>query len=211
MAAFSFTVFLDQCKDRVEAEPDHDWKAHDLTVLNRWREHAFANGAWDLIHKAATQSGGGGLWPGDFVEFVLTQARVQKRLVEEVVPQSAHFERKRIAEAEKEWRASRNGIGATAAGIKRDAAIQHRFDRIRVLGRQSNPRKRLILLCRELFIANCGQPLDEVTEMLVFVIFGSEAGGNEVRDALKASTRSGRTPKTKNSRRVSHRDWMHRA
>jgi hypothetical protein len=199
MTAFPFKAFLDKCQNTTLAEPDHEWKTFDLGIIGRWQDHAFADGAWEMIEKAATRDGRKPLWPGDLVEWIIEQARIQKRLVEEVVPKSSEIERKVISAAEKDWRTSRDGIGGAWAGTRRDFAQQHRANRIRILGRQPNPRKRFIRLCRELFIANCGQPLDEVIEMLVYVVSGHETKDNEVRDALKASTRAGRTPKLRNS------------
>jgi hypothetical protein len=68
---------------------------------------------------------------------------------------------------------------------------------MRVLGRQPNARKYLIQQCRQLFLQNCKQPLDLVTEMLVYAVTGIETGPNEVRDALKPTTRTGRDTRRK--------------
>ncbi|MGY8660939.1 hypothetical protein Q3C01_01055 [Bradyrhizobium sp. UFLA05-109] len=196
----SFTMVLANCRQQVSAEAQHEWKSFDLAVVDRWREHAFVDGAWQAIERASSRVSDKALEPTGLIEWVLEQARLQKRLVDEVIPLSGPLEKRAIAAAEKEWRATRGKRGGISAGAKRDLALHHRENRIRLLGRQPNPRKRFILLCREMFIANCGQPLDDVTEMLVFVVFGVAAGSNEVRDALKPSTRLGRTPKPKNSR-----------
>jgi hypothetical protein len=88
-----------------------------------------------------------------------------------------------VSIAEREWRKTRNAVGGESAGRKRDLALGHRTNRVRILGRQPNPRKRFIKLCRDLFLANCGQPLDAVIEMLVYIVSGHEAKDNEVRDA----------------------------
>lgn len=193
----SFVDILDQCRQILLQEPDTDWKSFDLDLINRWRNHHNAERAWALIDEAAIKSGGASLEAGEFVEWTISQARLQKRLSDEIIPQSDSLEKKAVATSEREWRASRNGIGAAAAGRKRDLAHLHRENRMRVLGRQPNPRKRFILLCRELFIANCGQPLDQVTETLYEVVFGEEPKPTEIRDALKSTTRAGRTPSTK--------------
>ena len=202
MPGGSFKSHLDHCRKTVLEEPDSSWKSFDLAVLDRWRDDSRANTAWKTIQKAALRGDDKPLWPGDLVEWVIDQARQQKRLTEDVIPQSADLEKRVLSEAEKNWRASRTGDGELAflAGLQSRAAHGHRADRQRVLGRQPNPRKLFIKGCRDLLIANCGQPLDEVIELLVFVATGVEARDNEVRDALKATTRSGRTLTKKNSR-----------
>jgi hypothetical protein len=193
----SFQGVLTDCRKRILAEPDGEWKTFELTVIDRWQRHAFANDAWETIDTAARRDSNKALWPGDLVEWVLDQARLFQRITDEIIPKSEVIEKKVIAAAEREWRATRASLGATSAGMKRDLAHEHRGNRIRVLGRQPNPRKRFILLCRDLFLMNCDQPLDSVTEMLVFVVFGSEPGNNEVRDALKPTTRRGRDTQRK--------------
>jgi hypothetical protein len=197
MGELSFKSRLDDFKKIVAAENDDGWKAFDLAVLDRWQEHAFVNDGWTAIQKAATRDGERPLWPGDLVEWVIDRAREQKRLVEDVVPKSAALERKVILESEKNWREARKGNGdlALLAGVRSRAAQQHKVERLRVLGRQPNPRKMFILSCRQFLLINCGQPLDAVVEMLLFVVSGIGAKDNEVRDALKASTREGRDTK----------------
>jgi hypothetical protein len=182
------------------AEPDSATRQLELTVLDRWKTHDDVNRAWERIRQAATKGGKQPLSAEDFIAWVLEQAKINRRIVDDVIPESPDLERKMIANAEREWRKTRTGLGATAAGIKRDRAHQLRLDRTRILGRQPNPRKRFIRLCYELFTANCGQPLDQVTELLLLVVFGTPAGDNEVRDALKASTRDGRAQGSKNRR-----------
>ena len=200
MTQVPFKMILTELRKQVLAEPDHEWKTFDLAVIDRWQEHGFADAAWQAIEKASLRASNKSLEPGGLVEWIIDQARLHKRLVDEVIPRSEELEKRAIAAAEKQWRATRGSAGGICAGAKRDLALHHRQNRIAVLGRQPNPRKKFILLCRELFLANCGQPLDDVTEMLVFVVFGTAAGDNEVRDALKPSTRHGRTPGNKNSR-----------
>lgn len=200
LANITFKHVIDHCRAQVLAEPESKIQQFELTVLDRWKNHIDVNDAWERIRKAATKDGKQPLSAEDFVAWVLEEAKAYDRIVKDVIPQSPALERRVIAKAEREWRASRNATGATSAGFKRDLAIEHRSARLRILGRQQNARKHFIRKCHELFVANCSQPLDQVTEVLVFVVFGNAAGDNEVRDALKASTRSGRTPKSKNSR-----------
>lgn len=202
MAAQSFKSHLDHCRKLVQQEPSNAWTAFDLAVLDRWQDHDNANAAWEAIQKAAVRGGNKPLWPGDLVEWVIERAHEQKRIVGDIVPESTALENRVLSEAEKNWRRSRKGDGdlALLAGLQSRAALEHRANRQRVLGRQPNPRKLLIRACRDLLIMNCGQPLDEVIEMLVFVATGVEPKDNEVRDALKATTRRGRTPEAKNSR-----------
>lgn len=187
-----FGAVLDHCRKTVLSEPDNEWKSFDLKIIDRWRKHHEVERAWETINRAVTRDGAASLPAEDFVAWVLEQARLQQRLADDVIPNSPDLEKKMIAAAEREWRASRNGIGAAAAGAKRDLAQLHRADRIRILGRQPNPRKRFILLCRDLFMTNCGQPLDQVTETLFELVFDEEPKPNEVRDALKATKRAAR-------------------
>jgi hypothetical protein len=119
-----------------------------------------------------------------------------------VIPQSANLETRAIAAAEKEWRGRRrqgNTNLAWTAAAKDTMARQLRADRTRVLGRQPKqaPQKRFIKLCREMFINNCGQPLEQVIEILASVVVGHELKPNAVRDALKPTTRKGRDTRRK--------------
>jgi hypothetical protein len=198
LANVTFKHVIDHCRAQVLAEPDSKIRQLELTVLDRWKKHGDINGAWERIEKAAIKDGKKSLPAEDFIAWVLDQARVYNSIVvEEVIPQSPALERRAIAWAEREWRKTRNAVGAESAGRIRDLALRHRANRVRILGRQPNPRKVFINLCRDLFLENCGQSLDAVIETLVYVVFGREPKNNEVRDALKPTTRKGRHSRQK--------------
>jgi hypothetical protein len=193
----TFKAQLAECRKIVAEEPDDGWRDFTLKVLDDWRDEPDVEKAWDTISRAATSGGREPLSPFPLIEWVIEQAIVHKRLTDEVIPESASLENRSITAAEKDWRAVRqsgNTDLAWAAAAKTTIARQHRADRIRVLGRQPKmaPQKRFIKLCREMFIENCGQPLEQVSEMLTSVVVGHDLKKNAIRDALKSTTRKGR-------------------
>ncbi|MDH2400792.1 hypothetical protein QCM77_12685 [Bradyrhizobium sp. SSUT18] len=190
----SFRDQLSHVRRQVASEEQTEKRVFELAVIDRWSEHAAANEAWEAIDRAATSDGSPYLEPVDLIAWVLEKGWEHHRLVTEIVPQSKALEDRAVSQAEKNWRTARNGDPnfGILAGIQNKLARNQAAMRLRVLGRQPNPRKLFILACRELFIANCGQPLDQVTEILLFAVSGAEPKTNEVRDALKASTRAGR-------------------
>lgn len=190
----TFKTQLAECRTFAAAAPDDGWRDFTLEVLDRWQEEPDVDKAWETVLKAAISGGRQPLPPLPLIEWVIDQAIVYKRLCDDVVPKSEHFENRAIAAAEKEWR---HGTDLRRAASLKERAQQHRADRIRVLGRQPKlaPQKRFIKLCREMLISNCGQPLDQVIEMLTSIVVGHELKPNAVRDALKASTREGRDTK----------------
>jgi hypothetical protein len=125
MAVVTFKAQLAECRKIVAEEPDDGWRDFTLQLLDRWRRDARANTTWETIEKTSMRGEQKPLWPGDLVEWVIDRAREQKRLVEEVVPQSAHREKRVLSEAEKNWRASRKGDGdlALLAGLQSRAAL----------------------------------------------------------------------------------------
>jgi hypothetical protein len=196
MTAVTFKAQLAECKAFVAKEPDDGWQSFTLELLDRWQEEPDVNKAWEAILKAATSDGLKPLSPLPLIEWVIEQAIIYKRLSDDVIPKSENLENRAIAAAEKEWR---HGTDFAWAAASKERARQNRANRIRVLGRQPKlaPQKRFIKLCREMLINNCGQPLEQVNEMLTSVVVGHELKPNAVRDALKATTRKGRDTKRK--------------
>ncbi len=197
MPAVTFKTQLAACRKIVAEEPDDGWRDFTLQVIDRWRDEPDVDKAWQTILRAATSGGRKPLSPLPLIEWVIEQAIVHKRLCDDVIPKSESLENRAIAAGEKDWRAARrqgNVDLVGAAAVKTTMALQHRGDRIRVLGRQPKlaPQKRFIKLCREMFVSTCGQPLERVVEMLASVVVGHELKPNAVRDALKSTTRKGR-------------------
>jgi hypothetical protein len=190
----TFRDQLAHVRRQVANEPDTQRRNFELTIIDRWSKHPAANEAWVAINRAATSDGRPPLEPVDFVAWVLQKGWEHYRLTTDVVPKSKAREEHVISQAEKNWRIAREGDAdlGVVAGIQNKLARVHGATRLRVLGRQPNPRKLFIQSCRELFIANCDQPLDQITELFLFVVSGIEAKANEVRDAVKLSTRAGR-------------------
>jgi hypothetical protein len=195
-------TFCDQLahvRRQVANEPDTPRRNFEISIIDRWSKHLSANEAWNTIDQAATSDGNHSLEPVEFVAWVLQKGWEHHRLANDVIPKSKALEERVISEAERNWRAARQrdfDLGFVA-GIQNKLARDYRTKRLRVLGRQPNDRKIFIQACRKLFITNFAKPLDQVTELLVFVVFGTEAKANEVRDALKPSTRAGRRPRKK--------------
>ncbi|MEO6842212.1 MAG: hypothetical protein ABI192_15790 [Bradyrhizobium sp.] len=189
-----FKAKLAECRSFAASEPDDGWRDLVLAVLDRWQAEPDVDKAWDTILRAATSGGREALSPIPLIEWAIDQAILYKRLCNEVVPKSDNLEKRAISAAEKEWK---HGTNLEWAAATKKSAQQHRSDRIRILGRQPRlaPQKRLINLCREMLVEKCGQPLDQVNELLTSVIVGQEIKPNAIRDALKPSTRAGRDTK----------------
>jgi hypothetical protein len=187
----------------VEGEEDDGWKALTIRVLDDWRDHGAVEDNWKTIQNAVTQRAAPEekaliatgrrepLSPLPLIDWVIDQAIVYKRLCDDVIPKSENLENRAIAAAEKEWR---HGTDLSRAAGLKETARQNRAYRVRLLGRQPKmaPQKRFIRLCREMLMNTCGQPLDQVNEMLTSVVVGHALNANAIRDALKATTRKGR-------------------
>lgn len=115
----SFVDILDQCRQILLQEPDTDWKSFDLDLINRWRNHHNAERAWALIDEAAIKSGGASLEAGEFVEWTISQARLQSACLTKSFP-SPTASKKKLSRHRKE-----NGeLRATAsAPRRRDANV----------------------------------------------------------------------------------------
>jgi hypothetical protein len=180
--------------------PDDGWRDFTLEVLDRWRDEPDVDKAWEEIQKTASSSGCEPPPPFPFIEWVIGEAKIYKRVTCEIIPKSENLENRAIAAAERDWRSRRqpgNADLALTAAAKDKMARDYREKRIRLLGRQPKgvPQKRFIKLCREMFVNNCGQPLEKVIELLTTVVVGHELKPNAVRDALKPTTREGRDTK----------------
>lgn len=113
MTQVPFKMILTELRKQVLAEPDHEWKTFDLAVIDRWQEHGFADAAWQAIEKASLRASNKSLEPGGLVEWIIDQARLHKRLVDEVIPRSEELEKKsdrgsREAMASDPWQCRRN-------------------------------------------------------------------------------------------------------
>jgi hypothetical protein len=196
----SFKSVLADCRRIVEGEKDDRWRDFTLEVLDRWIDEPDADKAWNTILKSAKTGGRLPLSPFPLIEWVIDQAIEQKRLRDEIIPRSKQLEERAISLGQRSWRAGlreENAELIDAAHKKATFALQYRQRRVRVLGRQPNPHKIFIKSCREMFIANCGQPLEPVVELLTSVVMGRPLKPNAVRDALKLTTRKGRDTRGK--------------
>jgi hypothetical protein len=206
MGEFSFKTALTDCRKIVETEPDDGWKDFTLRVLDDWREHGAVESNWHAIETAAMRDGQNGLSPFPLIEWVINQAVGQKKAVVEkntckqgkkeiVATKFELLEERALSSAEKDLRESRDPkySGQVIEGaVKRVLAHKLRSDRLQILGRKPNPRRLFIADCRQMFIDTCGQPLDNVAQMLVEVISEREPPKNAVRNALKPTTKAAR-------------------
>lgn len=95
------------------------------------------------------------------------------------------------AQAEKDWRRRRH----LDAYLKRTAADEFADQADAVLGRQQRekrPRKIFMQTLHDMFVVNCGQPLDGVVATLTEVAFGKGTTAENVRDARKPTKRRDR-------------------
>jgi hypothetical protein len=165
-----------------------------LRVLDRWRDNPDAQKSWDAIEQAAVDSGIEPPLAEVFIPWLIDQSLLFGRLTNEVIPRAPGMIQKAERSAVKQLK-----VNPAYAAFQQSAANKVRDDMARVLGRQPNPKKRFIQMCREMFVSQCGKPLDGVVATLTTVVFGENTTIDAVRGTQRASRRLDRdTRKRKN-------------
>jgi hypothetical protein len=152
-----------------------------VAVLDRWEDHGSVETLWRKITA---------IHPGppaqSFIGWLL-DTRIMCERLREVVEKSPEVVAKVRAQAEKDWK---TGSFEAAAWKRRKAEnFVERADQ--ELGRKKGdaPRQRFMRLASEMFIQNCGRPLDDVVASLTDIAFGDPVTTDAVRDARRSPKR----------------------
>jgi hypothetical protein len=158
-------------------------------ILDRWRDHADAEPAWDKIVQACREANSEPPPPAFFVAAIL-QTRRQSWQVQQRLSQADDLVSAGREQAEQDWKADR----ITEAYVKKTAVKRYVEKADAMLGRQKAgaPRKLFIRWLNEMMVQNCGKPLHSVVATIVEITYGGDADVDTVRDALKPTTRGGR-------------------
>jgi hypothetical protein len=206
MPELTFKTQLAERRKIVAEEPDDDWHAFTLKILDHWRDHALVEDSWIAIEKAildrasreepykVTAAEVASTFPSLLIDWVLAHAIAYKRMVDELIPGAEKRENLALTAAEKVRRDAKRTKNPDLLRIAADRTAQaweHRQKRMRILGRtgKPNPKRSLVVECRQMFLDTCGEPMDDVVGMLASVVTGRAV---DIRDALKPTTRATR-------------------
>jgi hypothetical protein len=129
MPAVTFKAQLDERRMVVADRPDDGWRDFTLEVLDRWRDEPDVDKAWEEIQKTASSSGRELPPRLPFIDWVIGEAKIYKRVTCEIIPKSENLENRAIAAAERDWRSRRQpgnaDLALTAAAKDKMASHGH--------------------------------------------------------------------------------------
>jgi len=159
------------------AGPERDLIA---AVIDRWLEHRDREieTIWHKIVEASDANGKERPVAEGFIDWFLMTCLVCERLSDTIAEAPAVYSALRV-QAERDWKQERVSKAANTRIIVK--AHARKMDD--VLGRKKKeaPRVRFMRMVREMFIENCGKPLNDVVAVLTEVAFGQPVTTDAVK------------------------------
>jgi len=151
-----------------------------IEMLDRWLEHPGAGDAWSAIQNHSPPAA------SEFIEGIL-HMRIPMAVLDEHLKAAPHYEAKAEHMAKRLIKEKKHGLAAEI--LARLSKATEQADAILGRKKKAASKKRFMALCREMFIANCGQPLDATVATLTEIAFGSETTAEASRGTAKRAAR----------------------
>jgi hypothetical protein len=178
--------FLDQLaayrKIVLDGEPIENEKLI-TRILDDWRDYPDTEEMWQKITATSIANKIEPPPAWFFIDWLLSMRVLVYEPLGTVVLDAPALIAERKTQAKREWKA---GNISWATGVRSMAECLDR-DLTQTLGRKKTkaPKKRFILLLRNCFIINCGEPLNDIVAKLTGIFFDDDTDPQNVRDALK--------------------------